>query len=125
MTYVLLSTDMVDRIHDAVLNPGELTGHAMNKSLAGAMGRVDNRLAYGMIEDVFDLAAAYCVAIATGHVFNDANKRTAYKSMIVFLHLNGISIHHNTTEAGDTIIRTAQGLIDEADLAAWLRTRVS
>ena len=125
MNYVLLTAELVDQIHDEVLNQGELAGRAMNKSLEGALARVDNRLAYGMIDDIFDLAAAYTVAIATWHVFNDANKRTAYKSMIVCLYLNGIRIEHDLADAGDTIIRTAQGLIDEADLAVWLRARAT
>ena len=65
MSYVLLNADIVEAIHDAVLNPGELTGRALDKSLDGALARVDNRLVYGLIEDIFDLAAAYCVAVAT------------------------------------------------------------
>ncbi len=74
-----------------------------------------------MIADVFDLAAAY--AIATGHCFNDANKRTAYRTMLVCLTLNGITIAHETQEIGDLIIRLAQGLIGEDDLAQGLRSR--
>ena len=123
MTYVLLNADLVEAIHDAVLNPGELAGRARDKSLDGSLARVDNRLVYGMIEDVFDLAAAYCVAVATGHVFNDANKRTAYKTMIVCLHLNGLRISHETVEAGDLIREVAQGRIDEETLADWLRAK--
>ncbi|MCZ4367606.1 type II toxin-antitoxin system death-on-curing family toxin [Sulfitobacter dubius] len=123
MTYVLLNADLVETIHDAVLNPGELAGRALDKSLDGALARVDNRLVYGMIADTFDLAAAYCVAVATGHVFNDANKRTAYKTMIVCLHLNGIRIAHDTIEAGDLIREVAQGRIDEETLADWLRAK--
>ena len=76
-----------------------------------------------MIADVFDLAAAYATAIATGHCFNDANKRTAYRAMLVCLTLNGITITHDTQETGDLIIRLAQGLIGEDDLAQWLRSR--
>lgn len=125
MTYVLLNADLVETIHDTVLNPGELAGRALDKSLDGALARVDNRLVYGMIADTFDLAAAYCVAVATGHVFNDANKRTAYKTMIVCLHLNGIRIAHNTVEAGDLIREVAQGRIDEETLADWLRAKAS
>ncbi|MFG6498084.1 type II toxin-antitoxin system death-on-curing family toxin [Sulfitobacter sp. 1A13191] len=123
MTYVLLNAELVETIHDAVLNPGELAGRALDKSLDGALGRVDNRLVYGMIADTFDLAAAYCVAVATGHVFNDANKRTAYKTMIVCLHLSGIRIDHDTIEAGDLIREVAQGRIDEETLADWLRAK--
>ena len=33
MTFELLAPDLVRAIHDAVLNPGELTGEALNKSL--------------------------------------------------------------------------------------------
>jgi death-on-curing protein len=28
---------------------------------------------YGQLSDVFDIAAMYAVALARGHVFNDAN----------------------------------------------------
>ena len=123
MSFLLLNPELVDKIHDAVLNPGELQGMAGDKSLEGALARVDNRLIYGLIDDVFDLAAAYCVAISNGHVFNDANKRTAYKSMIVCLHLNGMRITHDTVEMGDLIRQVAQGRVQEDDLAAWLRKK--
>ncbi len=122
MNFRLLTPNLVDAIHDAVLNPGELQGRAMNKSLEGALARVDNRLVYGMIEDAYDLAAAYAIAISQGHCFNDANKRTAHQSMDVCLDLNGIQITWTATETGPVIIRAAQGLLDEGELAHWLRT---
>ena len=122
MTFRLLTPELVEAIHDAVLNPGELQGRALNKSLEGALARVDNRLAYGMIDDAFALAAAYAIAIAQGHCFNDANKRTAHQSMDVCLDLNGIQITWTATEIGPIIIRAAQGLLDEGELAHWLRT---
>lgn len=125
MSYVLLNADIVEAIHVAVLNPGELAGRALDKSLDGALARVDNRLVYGLIEDIFDLATAYCVAVATGHVFNDANKRTSYKTMIVCLHLNGVRIAHETVEAGDLIREVAQRRIDEETLADWLRAKAT
>ncbi len=123
MSFRLLNSELVEAIHEAVLNAGELQGFVGDKSIDGALARVDNRLVYGLIEDSFDLAAAYCVAILTGHVFNDANKRTAYKSMIVCLHLNGIRIAHDAIEAGDLIRNVAQRRLDEDDLAAWLRKK--
>lgn len=123
MSFFLLDDALVEAIHDAVLNPGELQGMAGDKSLDGALARVDNRLVYGMINDVFDLAAAYCVAIATGHIFNDANKRTAHQAMDVCLDLNGVQIAHKAVEAGDIIREVAQRRMDEDDLAAWLRKK--
>ncbi len=122
MTFRLLTPELVDAIHDAVLNPGELQGRAMNKSLEGALARVDNRLAYGMIDDAFDLAAAYAIAIAQGHCFNDANKRTAFRAMNAALTFNGTQIPWTALEIGPVIIRAAQGLLDEGELAHWLRT---
>ena len=121
MTFLILSSELVEAIHDAVLNPGELPGRARDKSLEGALARVDNRLLYGMIEDVFDLAAAYATAIAAGHCFNDANKRTAHQSMDTCLDLNGVKMTWAHEETGDRIIRLAQGLMDEDEMAAWLR----
>ncbi|RMC33858.1 type II toxin-antitoxin system death-on-curing family toxin [Paracoccus alkanivorans] len=121
MELLLLTAELVEAIHDEVLNPGELPGMAMNKSLDSALARVDNRIAYGMIDDLFDIAAMYAMAIAQGHCFNDANKRTAHQSMDAFLDLNGVQITWSAEEIGQKIIALAQGLIDDGDLAEWLR----
>jgi death-on-curing protein len=123
MTFFTLSAELVEAIHDQVLNPGELTGRALDKSLEGALARVENRLAYDLIGDAFDLAAAYAVAIAQGHCFNDANKRTAHQAMDVCLDLNGIQITWTAIDIGPVIIRAAQGMLDEGEVAEWLRQR--
>jgi death on curing protein len=117
----ILNVDLVVDIHDEVLNPGELTGLALDKSLEGALARVENRIAYGMIDDAFDLAAAYAVAIAQGHCFNDANKRTAYRALQICLVANGVPAHFTAIEIGPVIIRAAQRHLDEGELADWLR----
>jgi death-on-curing protein len=119
----LLSPELVEAIHDAVLNPGELAGRARDKSLDAALARVDNRLAYGLVADAFDLAAAYAMVLARGHCFNDGNKRTAHLSMDLCLALNGIDIPWNAQEIGQIIIRCAQGLMEDGDLADWLRAK--
>ena len=119
----LLSPELVEAIHDAVLNPGELAGRARDKSLDAALARVDNRIAYGLIGDVFELAAACAMAIARGHCFNDANKRTAFRAMQVCLDLNGIAMTWETEEVGQIIIRCAQGMVEDGELAEWLRQR--
>lgn len=123
MNFALLSPELVEALHDTILNPGELTGRARGKSLEAALARVDNRLAYGMIDDVFDLAAAYAVAIARGHCFNDGNKRTAHQTMDTCLDMNGIQIAWDTIEVGQTIIRCAMDQMDNGDLADWLRAK--
>jgi death-on-curing protein len=123
MSFALLSSELVILIHNDVLNPGELPGLARDKSLDGALARVQNRLAYGMIADEFDLAAAYAVTIATGRCFNDGNKRTAFRAMNAVLALNGVPMIWSTEEVGRIIIEAAQGRIEAADLADWLRAR--
>jgi len=122
--FTLLTPDLVRVIHDEVLNPGELTGEARDKSLEGALARVDHRLAYGMLGDVCDLAAAYCVAVATGHCFNDGNKRTAFRVMHAVLALNGVRVVWDTEEVGQMVIRVAQGQVKAQDLAEWVRGKV-
>lgn len=121
MSFHLLTTEMVEVIHDQVLNPGELSGRALDKSLESALGRVDHRLSYGMIIDAYDLAAAYACVIATGHCFNDGNKRTAHQSMDVCLDINRVEITWSASDVGQIIISAAQGFTDEAELATWLR----
>ena len=109
-------------IHENVINPNELQGLAQNKSLDATLARVENRIRYGMIRDEYDLAACYAVVITVGHVFNDANKRTAFRSMDVCLRLNGIFLKYDTVEIGQTIISVAQNRIDEIELAYYLRS---
>jgi death-on-curing protein len=84
MEFRTLTPGVVEALHDAALNPGEPPGRALDKSLEGALSRVDNRLAYGLVEDIFDLAAAYCVALAQGYGINDGNKRTAFSRWMPF-----------------------------------------
>ena len=119
----LLTPELVIAVHDAVLNPGEIAGLARDKSLDGALARVDHRLAYGLIDDAYDLAAAYAIAIAQGHCFNDGNKRTAHQCMDLCLDLNGVQITWQANDIGPIIIRAAQRLLDEGELAHLLRRR--
>jgi|TARA_B110000908_G_C9855253_1_gene271704 death-on-curing protein len=104
------------------VDENELQGRSADKSLESTTARVNNRRAYGLIGDVFDLAAAYAAAIAQGHCFRDANKRTAFQTMDVVLELNGINIDCSADEVGDNVIALAQSAITESDFAAWLRS---
>ena len=124
MSFRTLSPDLVELLHDRNMNPGELPGRAGDKSLEGALARVEHRLAYELIGDVYDLAAAYGVAIAQGHCFNDGNKRAAFRAMDAALVLNGITPRYDTEAVGLQIIRAAQRQMDEGELAEWLRERV-
>ncbi|KOR33515.1 death-on-curing protein [Achromatium sp. WMS3] len=120
-----LTAEQVLLIHEQVISNHELQGLAANKSLEAVLARIDNRLYYGIITDVYELAACYATYIAVGHVFNDANKRTAYASMKICLDINGIPNKFGVEEVGQVIIKVAQGAMDEIELATWLRKKCS
>ena len=121
MSFLLLSVDHIIAIHDEVLEPNELQGMAGDKSLEGALSRVENRLNYGLIEDVYSLAASYAAAVSQAHCFNDGNKRTAFQVMDLILDLNGINAIWDVEEVGQQIVLLSQSKLDDADLAQWLR----
>ena len=121
MSFILLTGEHVIAIHDEVLEPSELQGMAGDKSLEGALSRVDNRLKYGLIEDIYSLAASYAAAVSQAHCFNDGNKRTAFQVMDIILDLNGVNTIWDVEEVGQKIVLLSQSKLDEADLAQWLR----
>ena len=53
MSFLLLSVDHIIAIHDDVLEPNELQGMVGDKSLEGALSRVESRLKYGLVEIFF------------------------------------------------------------------------
>jgi death-on-curing protein len=103
-----------------VFEPNELQGMAGDKSLEGALSRVENRLNCGLIEDIYSLAATYAVAVSQAHCFNDENKWTAFQVMDLILDLNGINVAWDVEEEGQKIVLLSQSKLDEADLAQWL-----
>lgn len=116
-----LTAEQIILIHDSVIKPNELQGLAPDKSLRAAIGRIENRLAYGLITDIYALAACYAEVIAVAHVFNDANKRTAFAAMDTILALNGVElIYPSEIEAGDWIRHLVLRQKSEADFANWL-----
>ena len=124
MSFILLSVDHIIAIHDEVLEPSELQGIAGDKSLEAALSWVDNRLKYGLIDDIYSLAASYAAAISQAHCFNDGNKRTAFQVMDLILDLNGINVIWDVEAVGQKIVLLSQSKLDEADLAQWLRQAV-
>ena len=121
MSFILLSVDHIIAIHDEVLELHELQGMARDKSLEGALSKVDNRLKYGLMEDIYSLAASYAVAVSQAHCFNDGNKRTAFQVMDLILDLNAINAIWGAEAVRQRIVLLPQSKLDEADLAQWLR----
>ena len=119
--YVVLTATEVVVMHDHIIDPHELQGLAKDKSLEAVLNRVHNRLQYGFISDVFNLAACYASFVARGHCFNDANKRTAATVLFFMLTANGIEIKFDGVLLGEWIIDVATDRQSEVEFASWLR----
>jgi death-on-curing protein len=124
MSFLLLSVHHIIAVHDEVLELNELQGMVDDKSLEAALSWVDNRLKYGLIDDIYSVAASYAAAISQAHCFNDGNKRTAFQVMDLILDLNGINVTWDTDTVGQKMVLLSQSKLDEADLAQWLRQAV-
>jgi len=121
--FVVIDVENVILIHDAVIGDKELQGLAKDKSLEATLGRIHNRLQYGFISDVFDLAACYAAFLAKAYCFNDANKRTAAAVLFFILDANKVESDFPGFDLGDWIIDIASDKKSEIELAQWLRSQ--
>ncbi len=122
--YIILSAEQVIALHDGIIGSHELQGLSKDKSLEAVLDRVHNRLKYGFITDVFDLAACYATFIAKGHCFNDANKRTAVTTLYFVLVTNGIELDFSDLGLAKWLIDEATDKKSELEFAVWLRSKV-
>ncbi|EIC83964.1 type II toxin-antitoxin system death-on-curing family toxin [Serratia sp. M24T3] len=117
-----LTVGQVISIHDSQLEAyGGLPGFRDIGLVEGMVARVENLNIYESETDLFVLSAALLLSIARGHGFNDANKRTAIASAMVFLDMNGVTIAPVVGFA-DYIAEAAQGLHDLQSVAEKLRS---
>ncbi|MCL6406625.1 type II toxin-antitoxin system death-on-curing family toxin [Dickeya dadantii] len=116
--------DVID-FHDRILQvlPG-VAGMADPGRAEALIYRVQNRLYYEGVTELFELAATYWVTIARGHIFNDGNKRTAFFVTMIFLRRNGILIVDNDNSLEELTIKAATGECLVSELAEQLRQRV-
>jgi len=114
---MILDVDLVVFVHDFILSkePG-LTGSTNRGALEGALGRIENRVLYEGLEDVFEIAGLYAEAIARGHAFSDANKRTALVSALTYLLVEGYAVRR-TQALEDIMVDVAEAKLNYLDLA--------
>lgn len=91
--------------------------------LDSALARPLHLAAYGE-PDLADLAASYGVGLAKNHGFVDGNKRAAFLAVGLFLAINGQRLVATQADATLTMLAVAEGSLDEAGFAAWIRSRV-
>ncbi len=81
---------------------GGTSGFHSKGNLEFALSRMKN--AQGILKK----AAILMYGINTGHVFWDANKRTAFDATLIFLRMNGIDLQIEVEEAEEVLIKMAQ-----------------
>lgn len=123
----LLTADQIRRIHDRILFEGELRGEYKERPVEAVLGRIENRINYGIeVNDLFDIAGCYGAFIAIAHAFVDGNKRTAFRTVAAFMGVNGLRVEFGRPDRDplfELIIQCATNNSDEIKLAAHLRTR--
>lgn len=78
--------------------------------------------------DLVDKAAVLCARIARNHPLPDGNKRTAFLALVEFVERNGrrwADSERDPDESVAMIEAVAAGALSEAQLAAWVRSRVT
>ncbi len=94
-------------------------------ALEAALARPRQKWNYDETADLATLAASYAYGISAAHPFNDGNKRTSFLAMMTFLGLNGKELKASETEVVQAMMALAAGTLTEAQLAEWVRTRLT
>ncbi len=106
---------------ESLAEHGGLAGIRDEGLLMSALARPQNLFAYENVTDISRLPAAYAYGIAKSHPFVDGNKRAAFLSIGLFLALNDCLLQVEPSEAVNTMLGLAAGVIDETELTAWIK----
>jgi len=110
-------------IHDRQLaEHGGASGVRDDALLDSALARPQQLYAYGdPPPDLAALAASVAFGLARNHPFVDGKKRTAAVGCEVFIMLNGGTLRAEDHELYLQYLGLAEGSLDEAGFADWLR----
>ena len=88
--------------------------------LEGALARIDNTISYEGLDDVFEIAAKYALAIAQAHALSDANKRTGLMVALEYLSLNDYEVNVERELMADAMVDLVLGTLSEKQFADLL-----
>lgn len=122
MSSMVIDAEFVLTInHQILVESYGLKGAPDMNRLIGALMRVDNHILYAGLENIFDIAALYGVAIAKAHAFLDGNKRTALVVVTSYLESQGISLEEDTNK-DDVMVAIADGSIGVEEFSEYLKS---
>jgi death-on-curing protein len=111
---------VVLKIHDAqIAEHGGSPGLRDDGLLESALHQAQNLFAYSA-PSLSELATAYAERLVKNHPFTDGNKRTAYVTMVLFLHLNGYRLVADKEDCVITFVKLASDHITATEFSAWL-----
>ena len=93
----LIHTTFVIVVHDEIFlqtGVGRVGCHV--DKLESVLNRIDQQMYYSDVNDIFEIAAWFGIAISKGHAFVDGNKRTGLAVMLTYLEIQGITIQEHT-----------------------------
>ncbi len=93
----LINSTFVIAVHDEILKQtGVGRAGCHFERLESVLSRIDQQMYYNQVDDLFEIAAWFGIAIAKGHAFVDGNKRTGLAVMLTFLEIQGVTIQEKT-----------------------------
>lgn len=121
LIYIPVTAADIMQIHDRLeaTSPG-LKGIADPGKVDGIAGRIETLAAYDQLPDLLSVAAAYLCAVARAHAFNDANKRTAFLTMALFLSRNRMPLKPSSA-LEEITVKAATGEYSIEDVAEALK----
>jgi death-on-curing protein len=116
-----VEASVVFAVHDRqIAVHGGLPGMRDLGAIESALARPRDLMAHGA-SDAAGLAAAYAFGLARNHGFADGNKRTAWVVARLFLLDNGAALRFDRADAVITMMRLAEGALEEVALVEWFR----
>ncbi len=118
MDIILIPFERVIEVNTYILltEPGHKGPVDIGK-LQGAVGRIETAIHYSDLDDVFEIAGMYALAIATSHALPDANKRTALAIALEYLSLHDFEINQDNDLLADAIRDMVLGELSATDIA--------
>lgn len=86
-----INSTFVIAVHDEILRQTGVgrEGCHLDK-LESVLSRIDQQRHYNQVDDLYEIAAWYGIAISKGHAFVDGNKRTKRRNAYFFLKFKAV-----------------------------------